>query len=221
MLRRAASLSVHRACASLPTLAMSQRSMVTVKVDDRGVGLITFNNPEKVRNARNESMRVWSVAESWRRCSLHTCQRTCTPAQPGPRRFTMLSSRVKQVKFHCNRSVKAKRHVCRFTMLVKRCFMIFFSHCVHEAHAGRCPGPVLARTSTEVSACCLPEICTEQSSSPSSARRACLQLDTILNMCSPVCERLLCCHTHTQLNALRSPVCERLLCCTPTHSSTP
>jgi len=29
--------------------------MVTVKVDDRGVGLITFNNPEKVRNAE---MRV-------------------------------------------------------------------------------------------------------------------------------------------------------------------
>jgi hypothetical protein len=125
MLCRAASFSVHRACASRPTLAMSQRSMVTVKVDDRGVGLITFNNPEKVRNAINAEMRVWSFAESWWWCSMHACQRTCTPAQPGPRRFAMLSSRVKQAKFHCNRSVKAKRHVCRFTMLVKRCFIHF------------------------------------------------------------------------------------------------
>jgi hypothetical protein len=61
MLRRAASLSVHRACASRPTLAMSQRSMVTVKVDDRGVGLITFNNPEKVRNASREKILVFRI----------------------------------------------------------------------------------------------------------------------------------------------------------------
>lgn len=48
MLRFSASV-IARHTRPRPVLAMARRTMVTVKVDDQGVALVTFNNPEKVK----------------------------------------------------------------------------------------------------------------------------------------------------------------------------
>jgi hypothetical protein len=113
----------------------------------------------------------------------------------GPIRFAMMSSRVEPAKFYGHRSVKAKRHVCRLTMLPCFIFSFFRRSVSCTLHARSACWP---RACTHV-AC--PRSAAEQSSSPSSARRACLQLDTILNMCSPA-RTLAVLHTHAQLNAM-------------------
>lgn len=57
MLRFSAS-AIARHTRPRPVLAMARRTMVTVKVDDQGVALVTFNNPEKVKNSSGVQLHI-------------------------------------------------------------------------------------------------------------------------------------------------------------------